>query len=92
MLSEGVFQERVTTVEGATEAPDRFADGFHGLCVVNGVARMTFFVDGSDPNTGAMHRRAAFRLVMPLNGLVDVHEAVGEMIGKLKRDGLLEER
>jgi hypothetical protein len=92
MVREGVFEERPSTIEGAPEAPDRFADGFQGLSVVNGVARMTFFVDGMDPNTTAMHRRAAFKLLMPLDSLVGMHEAIGEMIGKMQRDGLLEER
>ncbi len=90
MVSEGVFQERPPAVEGASEAPDRFVDGYQGVCLINGVARMTFFVDGMDPNTTARYRRAAFKLLMPLDSLVGMHEAIGEVIGKMQRDGLLE--
>lgn len=69
--------------------PDIFIDGFQGVLVRDGVAKLNLFTDIHDPRTGEIARRVTARLITPVVTLAGIHSAVGEVLEGLKRDGIL---
>lgn len=74
---------------GSTEAPELFIDGYHGVAIQKGVAKLNLYSIAFDADTNHHERRVVLRLAVPLGTLVGMHEALGDLINNLEREGFL---
>jgi len=57
-------------------APSLFIDGFHGMAVINGMARLNLHEDRYNPISGKTERHIVTRLVFPVAGLAGFIEGL----------------
>ncbi len=74
---------------GAQEAPDVYIEGYQGATVYNGVMKVNAYVVIFDPESKKHFRRVVARLTMPLQTLVQVHDAFGRFLNDLENQGLI---
>ena len=67
-------------------APEFYADSFATLSVINGVAKVSFLSVTQGPN----ERRVVARLVLSLPGVVELHGALGQLVERMKSEGVLQ--
>ncbi len=75
-------------LEGLINAPAIYVDGYQGVSITAGVAKVNFYTISFDPSTEKSSKVAAFKLVTPLQTLKQIHSALGELFDKLEKDGL----
>lgn len=67
---------------------ERFADGVETIHILNGTVRLDFFTLQPD-DTGNQPAQLTERLVMPLNGALQLYDTLGKVIDKLVTDGII---
>ena len=71
------------------EAPEVFIDGYQGAIVANGTVKLNCFSVASDPVAGEAAHICVLRLAMSVPTLVQVRDAMSELIGNLQKDGVI---
>ncbi|SKB89756.1 hypothetical protein [Sphingopyxis flava] len=76
-------------------ATETVVDGVHLIQVQNGMARVTLTVSRGDPPASGSKKPTgqkvvAARLVMPLNGMIELHRQLEGMISGLISQGVLQ--
>lgn len=68
------------------DVPTLFIDGYHGVQIANGVARLNLIQEiyPSDPVTG-QDRKVVARLVMGLPTLLSLRASLDDLIGDIER-------
>jgi hypothetical protein len=74
---------------GAREAPDVYIEGYQGAAIHNGVAKLNAFVVVFDPESRQHFKHVVARLTMPLQTLIQVHDALGRFLSDLESQGLV---
>lgn len=70
--------------------PEIYIDGFQGVIVKGGIAKLNLFSDIQNPASDEMERRIVAHLTMPVVVLGAVHDALGRLISNMERDGLVQ--
>ena len=68
-----------------------FIDGYQGISITNGVAKLNAFSARLNPNTGEGERVIVCYLAMALPTLVSIHAALGALIHYLRQQGIIEQ-
>ena len=86
MITKPGEQPRLT---GAIAAPEFYVDGFQGVVVANGVAKLNFFSVAFDTEAGAAANVCALRLALSLTALISVRDALSALVADLEKDGVV---
>ena len=66
-----------------------FADGVESLCFLEGMFRLELFCYGERGEDGKAARVPAGRLVLPPVGFLKAYETMGELVRRLREQGLV---
>ena len=77
-------------LEQLLSAPEIYVDGYHGVSVANGVAKLNFFTTAFDPQTEKISKVAALRLTCSMSVLVAIYEALGQTLTDLEKQGIMQ--
>lgn len=73
------------------QATELFIDGYQGISITNGVAKLNTFSTRLNPNTGEAERVVVCYLAMPLSTLASIHAAFGALLRDLRQEGIMEQ-
>ena len=71
------------------EAPEILIDGYQGAIVTNGTVKLNCFSVAIDPTVGEPTHICTARLAMSVSTLVQVRDALTNLISDLQRDGVI---
>jgi hypothetical protein len=77
-------------LEELLSSPEIYADGYQGVSIANGVAKLNFYTNAFDPSTGKISKVAAVRLACSVTVLVGIHEALGRLVRDLEKQGVVQ--
>lgn len=78
-------------LEGLVDAPVIFVDGYQGVSISAGVAKINFYTLAFDPGTEKTKKVAAFQLATALPTLVKIHDALGKLFESLEKQGVIQQ-
>ena len=83
------MSEKEPPIAEPVAAPEIFADGHVSVAIGRGVSKFTFFSLAHGSQDHPTERRIVLRLTMPLPAILALHDALGNMIESMKKDGVL---
>lgn len=83
--------ETTTTMplHGVMEAPEVYIDGYRGVVVGQGVAKLNCFTSVMSGVNGEVALQCNLRLVMAVTTLVQVRDALDQLIRGMESDGTI---
>jgi len=69
--------------------PEIYVDGYQGVTYKDGVVKLNFFSLSLDSASNASYREVVMRTAMSVGTLMQVHNALGQLIGDLERKGVV---
>lgn len=69
--------------------PEIYVDGYQGATYKDGIVKLNFFSLALDPATNASHREVVMRMALSVGTVMQVHQALGSLIGDLESKGVL---
>ena len=76
-------------IAGLAVAPEIPVEGFHGLSLRNGVAKINCFTQRFDPVANQNYRAAAAILAFPINDLIEFSRTLAETLDILRAQGAI---
>lgn len=68
------------------DAPQIFVDGYERTIITNGVASLTFFDTGHNPETGEIERRVVLTMRVALPTLDQMRGAIGGLLDEVMQN------
>lgn len=79
--------EEIARIESA---PEVYVDGYKGVIITNGVAKLNFFSTVFDPATNRTLPVATLRLVTPVDALSGIRDALNKLFADLEREKIVQ--
>lgn len=76
-------------LSGLEAAPEFLVEGYRGVVVRGGIAKLNFFSQSFDPSTRVVAKRAALVMAIPVQDLTEVVDALQRLVRDLRRQGLV---
>ncbi len=73
----------------ASNAPEIYVDGYQGATYKDGVVKLNFYSTALDPVTNATHNEVVMRMALSVSTAIQIHQALGQLVGDLERKGIL---
>lgn len=70
-------------IDGLATAPEIFVEGYRGVVVRAGHAKLTFFSNRIAPADKRLVKQAVVSLVIPLEDLADVARALNDLVAEI---------
>lgn len=80
---EGVITKLVTR----QDAPEIYADGYAGVSITNGVAKLNLYSSGLAPTLDGAEHVMVCRLALPVPALIGIVAALNSLLEQMKNDG-----
>jgi hypothetical protein len=77
-------------MEGISEAPEIYVDGYQGALLLHGVVKLNLFSEFGDGVTPDVRRRGVARMTVSLANLAAIHTSLGELLKSLAEQGALQ--
>lgn len=76
-------------LERAAHVPEIYVDGYQGVTYKDGIVKLNYYSLALDPKSNTSYREVVLRLALSVGTVVQVHNALGQLLSDLETKGLV---